>query len=101
MVSHPWREERTRRRARFLAGESRLSDPRRPEPPLIGAGVALLIDLEELTDVQMRVLLGGGQAFMPEKLLDDAEVGPAAQEMGGEGMAKGVRRDVAADGRPP
>jgi len=38
----------------------------------------------------MGVDLGGAEAFVAEKLLNDPEVGAAIEEVGGEGVAEGV-----------
>lgn len=49
--------------------------------------------------VDVGVDLGGGYAFVAEHGLDGAEVGSALEEVGGEGVAEGVGRDVAGDAR--
>src|SRR6478672_4642717 len=51
------------------------------------------IDVPDPLSGQMRVQLGRGDTRMTEQLLDDAQVGPAFQEMGRERMAQGVRAD--------
>ena len=42
----------------------------------------------------MRVDLGRGQVRVAEQLLDDAQVGAAVEQVGGERVAQGVRRDA-------
>ena len=41
--------------------------------------------------VQMGVDLGGGQIGMAQQQLDDPEVGPPGEQMGGHGVAQGMR----------
>src|SRR5262245_7539986 len=57
-----------------------------------GPGVRLVIRLHEAPEVDVRVALRGGEARVPEQLLDGAEVGAAAEQVGGEGVAERVRR---------
>ena len=46
---------------------------------------------DEVAAVDFGVDLGGRQAGVAEKFLDDAEIGAIAQKMGGEGMAERMR----------
>jgi hypothetical protein len=43
--------------------------------------MALLVDLEEPANVDVRVLLGRGQAGVAKKLLNDAQIGAPAEEV--------------------
>ena len=49
---------------------------------------------EQLLQVDVGVFLGRGQAGVPEELLDGAQVGAAAEEVRGEGMAERVGADL-------
>lgn len=49
--------------------------------------------LDEVFLVEVGVDLGGGDVGVAEEFLDDAEVGPAFEEVGGEGVAEEVRID--------
>ena len=69
-----------------------------PANPGSRTRMAFAVDVEEMLDVEVGVVLGRGQALVAEEFLDDAEVGPAVQEMRGEGMAQGVRADLEAEG---
>jgi hypothetical protein len=42
----------------------------------------------------MRVEHGGGKIVVPEPLLNGADIGAALQQVGGEGMTKGMGADV-------
>ena len=44
--------------------------------------------------VQMGIDLGSGDAFMAEHFLDGAQIGASFDEVGGEGMPEGMRRDI-------
>jgi hypothetical protein len=61
--------------------------------------VAFLVDPQQLFEIQMRVFLGGSQAFMTQQFLYSPQVRTAAQQMGGEGMSEGMRADPALQGR--
>src|SRR5919204_6861025 len=63
-------------------------------PRVSGPRVCLVIRLHETAEVHVRVALGGGEARMPEQLLDGAQVGSGAEEMGGEGVSQRVRRGL-------
>lgn len=56
--------------------------------------MVLLVDLAEAGLVDVRVELGGGDVRVAKEFLHDTEVGPAVEEVGGEGVAEGVRMDV-------
>jgi hypothetical protein len=53
----------------------------------------LLVDRAEVLAVDVGVELCGGQIGVSEHLLDRPEIGPALEEMGGKGVAEGVRGD--------
>ena len=53
------------------------------------------MDLFEAVGVDVGVDLGGGDVGVAEEFLDDAEVGAAGEEVGGEGVAEGVGVDGA------
>lgn len=55
-------------------------------------------DFGEVGAVDVGVDLGGGDVGVSEEFLDDAEVGAAGEEVGGEGVAEGVGVDVAEAG---
>ncbi len=44
--------------------------------------------------VKMDVNLGGCDALMSEHLLDGAEIGAPFEQMGGEGVAEGMGRNI-------
>ena len=56
------------------------------------------VDLLEPFFVHMGIDLGGGDVGMTKHFLDDAEVGAAAEEVGGKGMAQEVRVGVEVHG---
>ena len=49
--------------------------------------------------VDVDVDLGGGDALVPQHLLDGAQVGTTLEQMGGKTVAQGVRTDDLADAR--
>ena len=49
--------------------------------------------------IEVGVDLGGEDGFVAEHFLDDAEVRPAFDEVGGEGVAEGVGGDFFVDAR--
>src|ERR1039457_6775097 len=55
------------------------------------ARVRPLVDLEEMRAVHLRIDLRGGEARMPQQLLDGAQIRTRAQKMGGEGVAERMR----------
>jgi hypothetical protein len=55
------------------------------------------IDLEQPRDLEVSVLLRGAERAVAEELLDRAQVGALLEEMGGEGVAQGVRVHAALD----
>ena len=61
----------------------------------------LVVDALQMLEADVGVALGGGEARMPQKLLDAPNVRPAAQQMGGEGMAKYVRANLATQAASP
>src|SRR5687767_8573374 len=50
-----------------------------------------LVDLQYMAGIDVGVPLRGGQAGMPEQLLNGSEIGASFQQMGGEAVAEGVR----------
>ena len=61
------------------------------------SGVGLLIDVLQLVVQHPGVDLSGGDVRVPHHLLDGAQVRPVLQQVGGEGVAQGVGRDVLLD----
>ena len=61
---------------------------------LHGPGVGLAVDILDLLVHQAGVYLGGRDVRVAQHLLDGTQVCPILQQMGGEGMAQGVGRDV-------
>src|SRR4051812_46672361 len=57
------------------------------------------VDLAKPVDGDQRVHLRGGHRRMAEQFLDDADVGPAVEEMGGERVPQGVRGHLGAQAR--
>ena len=53
--------------------------------------------LPQVLAVDVHVDLGGTYLLVSEHLLDDAQVGPSLEQMGGETMSEGVWRDGGAD----
>jgi len=62
-----------------------------------GAGMELFVDFVETLLVDVGVDLGGGDVGVSEEFLDDAEVGTAFEEVGGEGVAEEVGVNVLFD----
>ena len=60
-----------------------------------GPRVGPIVDRHQMIDVDLGVALGGAQAGVAEHLLDGAQVGALAQQVGGEAVAEGVGRDPA------
>jgi len=56
--------------------------------------VAFFVDFQELSQINVGVFLGGGQALVPQKLLDDPQIRTPAQKVRREGVAKRVRADL-------
>src|SRR5580700_8746939 len=57
-------------------------------------GVIFFERLAEEFAVEVGIDLGGGDAFVAEHFLNGTKIGAAFDEVGGEGMAKGMRGDV-------
>src|SRR2546428_10804062 len=57
-----------------------------------GPRVRPVIGLHEMAEVDVRVALCRREARVAEELLDGAEVGTGAQQVGGKGVAERVRR---------
>src|SRR4051812_34590541 len=62
--------------------------------------MVLQVHLFKAVCIHVRVDLRGGDVGMAQKLLHDAQIGAAGEQMGGEGMPKRVRVNVA-NPRPP
>src|SRR5512141_2025324 len=62
--------------------------------------MAFLVNREQLLEVDVGVLLCRGQARVSKELLDDAQIGAAAEEVRSEGMAERVGTDLAGHGGP-
>ena len=60
---------------------------------IIFSRVMFAIAFQQVGKIQGSVLLGRTQPAVAQKFLDDSEVGPTLEEVGGEGMAKQVRID--------
>ena len=65
-----------------------------PAVLLFGAGMGFFVDFLHALGADVGVNLGGAQVFMPEHLLDAAQVGSGIQQVGREGVAQLVRRQV-------
>src|SRR5262245_7596005 len=57
-----------------------------------GSRVRAVIGIHQPAEVDMRVALRGGEARVSEQLLDGAQVGAAAEEVGRKRVAERVRR---------
>src|SRR5881296_752685 len=57
-----------------------------------GPRVRAVIGVHQPAEVDVRVALGGGEARVAEQLLDGAQVGARAEEVGCKGVAERVRR---------
>src|SRR4051812_14570396 len=55
--------------------------------------MALLVNLEELGGVHVRIALRRAEAGVAEQFLNDAEIGPALQQVRRKRMAQRVRTD--------
>ena len=66
---------------------------------LDASGVVLYDFAAQLVAVDMRIDFGGGDGLVPQHALDGAQVGPSFQQVGGEGVAEGVRTDALGDAR--
>ena len=56
-----------------------------------GAGVGFVVDFSHVVGGDVGVDLGGDEVGVAEEFLDGAEVGAVVEEVGGEGVAQGVR----------
>ncbi len=54
----------------------------------------MIIHLPQPSPRDMGVDLGGGEAGVAEEFLDGAQVGAGLEQVGGEGVAQGVRADA-------
>lgn len=57
------------------------------------------MEFEEAALVEVGVDFGGGDAGVAQEFLQDAEVDPRFQEMGGEGVTQGVGGEFRVDSR--
>lgn len=55
--------------------------------------MTLLVHIQELFDVEVGVFLSCGEALMSEEFLNETEIRPPGEKMGGEGVSKGVGAD--------
>jgi hypothetical protein len=55
-------------------------------------GMSALGDLPQTVDGKVRLDLRGGQALVPEQLLNRLQIGPALQELRRVGVSHGMRR---------
>ena len=60
--------------------------------------VRLVMDRAQARDGDVGVKLGGGQAAVAQQLLDDAQIRPALEQVGGGAVAQAVRPDVGSAG---
>ena len=66
---------------------------------LHGPGVGLAVDILDFLVHQTGVYLGGRDVRVAQHLLDGTQVRTVLQQVGGEGVAQGVGRDVLLDAR--
>ena len=59
-----------------------------------GPGMRRRVDFPQGIGRDQRVHLRGGDGGMAQQFLDHADVGAAFQQVGGKGMAQGVRGDI-------
>src|SRR5215472_3242165 len=64
-----------------------------------GARMRPIVHLHQLLRAHVRVALGRAEATVAEELLDEAQVSPLAEHVGGEAVAEGVGGDAALDPR--
>src|SRR6202166_1021563 len=64
-----------------------------------GAWMGTAINLFEMVDAHVSVALRGGEARMPEHLLDRAQIGARVEQVCGEAMTQSVRRDRGSESR--
>src|SRR5579862_4968711 len=61
---------------------------------LFGAGMGLIVDLEDMLHRKLSVALCGGESLVAEQLLDRAQIGAFFEQMSAKGMAQSVRMHV-------
>lgn len=76
-------------RRRFAAGASRSELCQRTLSA--GSGVCFFVDLTQTGGADVRVDLGGGQAFVSEQFLDASDIRSPVEQVGGEGVPERVR----------
>ena len=59
------------------------------------------VNLAEPAQLDAGIDLGRGDRGVAEHFLDDAQIGAAGEEVGGEAVPERVRADVARSSRPP
>jgi hypothetical protein len=67
---------------------------------LFCARVRFIVNLHKLIHAHMGVALGGREAHVAQHFLDGPQVRPRIQQMGGEGMAKGMGTHLSQETAP-
>jgi hypothetical protein len=67
----------------------------------LGAWMASLVGLQEMSGVDVRIALGGGEAGVAQKLLDRPEIRASLEEVCGEAMAQRMRAHASLEGDSP
>ena len=91
-----WAAKGKKRFSGFLAGGGVFCGGGSGGRRLVG-GVAAGVDFAEVLDADLGVNGGGFEFFVAEELLDDADVGPAFEQMGGATVAQKMATAGAAD----
>src|SRR5690606_13158755 len=73
-------------------GRCRRQGGRRRNRSALSARVCPAIRVEQAVRIDGGVDLGGGEAGVTQQFLDRAEVAPSGEQVGGKGVAQGVRR---------
>src|SRR5688572_17137780 len=63
----------------------------------LGPRMGLVVDLFKVFGGHVRISLGGHEISVAQKLLDRSQVAAPGEEVGGKGMAKGVRAHLLAN----
>ena len=77
-------------------GRSTAGDRKRAK--ILGMGVGIFVDFFEAVNRDVGVNLGGGEGFVAEEFLYDAEVCSRVEHVGGEGVSQGVGGDFVTTG---
>ena len=72
----------------------RQTDESRSPPLRVGAGVSSQIDLADVAAVKVRVKLSGRDVGMAEEFLDDAQIRPSLEHVGGKAVTEAVRSNT-------